>query len=84
MSKLLHLLALLVTATSAAQTSAPSAPTPEPVRKITASKVILVGDSTTAVVGGWGPSFCAYHVTSFMACVNLARGGRSSGGFTLR
>ena len=49
------------------------------VRKITASKVILVGDSTTAVMGGWGPSFCGYHVTSFMACVNLARGGRSSG-----
>jgi lysophospholipase L1-like esterase len=81
MSKLLHLLALLVTATAAAQTSAPSTPTPEPVRKITASKIILVGDSTTAVVGGWGPSFCAYHVTSFMACVNLARGGRSSGSY---
>jgi len=48
------------------------------VRKITAKKIILVGDSTTAVVGGWGPSFCAQHLTSFVACVNLARGGRSS------
>ena len=44
-------------------------------------RVILVGDSTTAVWGGWGPSFCAYHVTSFLACINLARGGRSSGSY---
>jgi lysophospholipase L1-like esterase len=51
------------------------------VRQIRASKIILVGDSTTAVVGGWGPSFCAYHVTSAAACVNLARGGRSSGSY---
>jgi lysophospholipase L1-like esterase len=49
-----------------------------PVTPIRASKIILVGDSTTAVQGGWGPSFCADHVTSFLACVNLARGGRSS------
>jgi lysophospholipase L1-like esterase len=48
------------------------------VRKITASKVILVGDSTTAVLGGWGPSFCGYHLLSFTACINLARGGRST------
>jgi lysophospholipase L1-like esterase len=47
-------------------------------KAISPSKIILVGDSTTAVIGGWGPSFCAYHVTSFAACVDLARGGRSS------
>ena len=47
-------------------------------RDINPSKIILVGDSTTAVIGGWGPSFCARHVTSFAACLNLARGGRSS------
>ena len=46
-----------------------------------ASKIVLVGDSTTAVQGGWGGSFCAEHVTSFVACVNLARGGRSSGSY---
>lgn len=56
--------------------TAPEAPKP-----IAASKIILIGDSTTAVIGGWGPSFCAYHVTSFAACVNLARGGRSSGSY---
>jgi len=52
-----------------------------PVQPIRASKIVLVGDSTTAVIGGWGPSFCAYHVTSFAACVNLARGGRSSSNY---
>jgi lysophospholipase L1-like esterase len=30
------------------------------------------------VHSGWGGSFCAHHVTSFAACVNLARGGRST------
>lgn len=50
-------------------------PPPKPIR---ASKIVLIGDSTTAVQGGWGPSFCAQHATSFLACVNLARGGRSS------
>ena len=49
-----------------------------PLKPIRASKIVLVGDSTTAVQGGWGPSFCAQHTTSFLACVNLARGGRSS------
>jgi len=58
-------------------------PKPAPVTAVTirASKIVLVGDSTTAVQGGWGGSFCAEHVTSFAACVNLARGGRSSGSY---
>ena len=58
-----------------AQTAAPVA---APVQPIRASKIILVGDSTTQVLSGWGGSFCAYHVTSFAACVNLGRGGRST------
>lgn len=49
-----------------------------PVTQIKASKIILVGDSTTQVLSGWGGSFCATHVTSTVACVNLARGGRST------
>ncbi len=67
----------------ALQTAAPQAiaPPPTPIQPISASKIILVGDSTTAVIGGWGPSFCADHVTSFAACVNLARGGRSSSSY---
>jgi lysophospholipase L1-like esterase len=52
-----------------------------PVNPIRPSKIILVGDSTTAVIGGWGPSFCADHITSFLACVNLARGGRSTSNY---
>lgn len=71
--------ALLLPFAASAQTAAP-APAETP-RKIAPYKIVLVGDSTTAVVGGWGPSFCALHVTSFAACVNLARGGRSSGNY---
>lgn len=56
----------------------PSVAERPPVTPVRASKIVLVGDSTTAVQGGWGPSFCADHVASFLACVNLARGGRST------
>ena len=56
-------------------------PPATPATPIRASKIILVGDSTTAVSSGWGGTFCAEHVTSFVACVNLARGGRSSGSY---
>ena len=66
---------------TAVPATTPATEVPPPVRPISASKIILVGDSTTAVIGGWGPSFCADHVTSFVACVNLARGGRSSGSY---
>ncbi|WKL57137.1 rhamnogalacturonan acetylesterase [Asticcacaulis sp. ZE23SCel15] len=83
MMKWLILLAALYAGGAAAQT--PAAPpvltdaeARAQVKKITAKKIVLVGDSTTAVVGGWGPSFCGYHLTSFTACVNLARGGRST------
>ncbi len=48
---------------------------------LAASKIVLVGDSTTAVQGGWGPSFCAQHVTSFLSYLNLARGGRSTSNY---
>ncbi|HEX8585393.1 MAG TPA: rhamnogalacturonan acetylesterase [Allosphingosinicella sp.] len=66
---------------SAAALLAAAAPAQVPAQPIRASKIILVGDSTTAVIGGWGPSFCAFHVTSSAACVNLGRGGRSSGSY---
>lgn len=75
------LITLMLSSAILAQTPAPPAPGSTPVVPISASKIILVGDSTTAVIGGWGPSFCANHVTSFVACVNLARGGRSSGSY---
>ncbi len=48
------------------------------IKPIKPKKIILVGDSTTQVGSGWGGSFCANHVTSFVACVDLARGGRGT------
>jgi lysophospholipase L1-like esterase len=40
-------------------------------------KIVLVGDSTTAVQGGWGPSFCSA-VAPSVKCVDLGRNGRST------
>jgi len=61
-----------------AQAAAPAPVTEAPVE---ASRIVLVGDSTVAVTGGWGASFCARHVTHQLACLNLARGGRSSSSY---
>ena len=72
---LLSLCLAIAPSLAAARPSTGERPPPIPIR---ASKIVLVGDSTTAVQGGWGPAFCARHVSSFMSCVNLARGGRSS------
>ena len=47
-------------------------------KKFTPYKIILVGDSTMAPQSGWASAFCAYHIKSSMACLNLARGGRST------
>jgi len=68
-------------AQTAATTAPAAAPTPEPVRPIRASKIILVGDSTTQGGSGWGGRFCSDHVVSFVACINLARGGRSTSNY---
>jgi len=43
-------------------------------------KVVLVGDSTVATEGGWGPGFCAT-VTANVTCIDLALNGRSSKSF---
>lgn len=45
---------------------------------IKAYKLILVGDSTMAPGSGWASVFCAEHVKSSVACLNLGRGGRST------
>ena len=74
-------LILGLVAGAAAVAAAESPATPATHVPIRASKLILIGDSTVAVQGGWGGSFCAQHVTSFAACVNLARGGRSSASY---
>jgi lysophospholipase L1-like esterase len=46
--------------------------------KLEPYKIILVGDSTMAPVSGWTSMFCAHHVKSSVACLNLGRGGRST------
>ncbi len=92
MKTLILTAALLAAATSASAqiTYVPAAPPPAvlpavadaaaraAIKPIKPKKIILVGDSTTQVGSGWGGAFCANHVTSFIACVNLARGGRGT------
>ena len=43
-------------------------------------KIVLVGDSTVATGGGWGPGFCKA-MTPNVACVDVALNGRSSKSF---
>jgi lysophospholipase L1-like esterase len=45
-----------------------------------AVKIVLVGDSTVATGGGWGPGFCA-DFSSNVTCVDDALNGRSSKSF---
>jgi len=45
-----------------------------------AVRIILVGDSTVAPKNGWGPGFCN-DVSSDVACVNLAKNGRSTSSY---
>ena len=43
-------------------------------------KIVLVGDSTVATGGGWGPGFCNV-LTPNVTCLNVALNGRSSKSF---
>jgi lysophospholipase L1-like esterase len=45
-----------------------------------AVKIVLVGDSTVATEGGWGPGFCAA-MTPNVTCIDDALNGRSSKSF---
>ncbi len=62
---------------SHAQASVQNAPHSATVR------IVLVGDSTVALGGGWGASFCAL-LTPNVECINKARNGRSSKSYTTR
>lgn len=73
-----RLTALVLCCTLSLAVFAADDPMRPPVTPIRTSKIVLVGDSTTAVQGGWGGAFCDRHVASFLACTNLARGGRST------
>lgn len=46
--------------------------------ELAVDKIVLVGDSTMAPMSGWASMFCAHHVKSSTACLNLGRGGRST------
>ncbi|CAN7299520.1 rhamnogalacturonan acetylesterase [Duganella sp. LjRoot269] len=52
-------------------------PAPAPAKPI---RVILVGDSTMANTSGYGDAFCG-RINRANTCINLAKGGRSSGSF---
>jgi len=67
--------AALAQAVPLAVTDAAARAATKPIR---AKKIILVGDSTMQVHSGWGGAFCADHLVSGVACIDLARGGRSS------
>ena len=41
-------------------------------------KIVLVGDSTTAQMTGWGGAFCDAYVSGMVACLPMGRGGRST------
>jgi len=43
-------------------------------------KIVLVGDSTVATEGGWGPGFCAV-MTSNVTCIDDALNGRTTKSF---
>ena len=43
-------------------------------------KIVLVGDSTVATGGGWGPGFCKV-MTPNVTCIDLALNGRSTKSF---
>ncbi len=43
-------------------------------------KIVLVGDSTVATEGGWGPGFCKV-MTPNVTCIDLALNGRSTKSF---
>jgi lysophospholipase L1-like esterase len=71
MNKTLIRLAALATALSCMAAHAATLP---PIR------VILVGDSTVATKNGYGDALCARFAPE-VACINLAKNGRSSGSF---
>ena len=76
-----QLLALTMTAIASSQTTPNRAGEPiTPISKRTPIKIVLVGDSTVATGGGWGPGFCAA-MASNVTCIDDALNGRSTRSF---
>ena len=55
-------------------------PASDPAQSSHPIKIVLVGDSTVALEGGWGPGFCAW-VKPVAQCIDLAANGRSTKSF---
>lgn len=73
-------IAALLSGSAIAQAPAASAPRGETTANVaTGPRLILVGDSTMAPRSGYGNALCARFQQ--VACINLARGGRSSMSF---
>jgi lysophospholipase L1-like esterase len=80
MKQLLALIAAGLCLAASAQTAPASAPRGETTANVaTGPRLILVGDSTMAPRSGYGNALCAR--LQQVACINLARGGRSSMSF---
>ena len=80
MKQLLSLIAASLCTVAAAQVPTASAPRGETTANVaTGPRLILVGDSTMAPRSGYGNALCARFQQ--VACINLARGGRSSKSF---
>jgi lysophospholipase L1-like esterase len=69
---------LLLAGAAVSQTN-PNGRAPRPAAGVPV-KIVLVGDSTVATGGGWGPGFCAA-MTPNVTCVDDALNGRSSKSF---
>jgi len=74
LDRALPCLLICAAASAHATSAAPASASAPPVR------IILVGDSTMASSTGYGDALCA-RFSPETACINLARGGRSSGSF---
>jgi lysophospholipase L1-like esterase len=79
MKLLIASLAAGLCASAAARPAAPSAGGETTANVATGPRLILVGDSTMAPRSGYGNALCAR--LQQVACLNLARGGRSSKSF---
>jgi lysophospholipase L1-like esterase len=67
-------------ASADAQSAHPVDPAAPATHRPASVKIILVGDSTVATGGGWGPGFCAV-MTPNVTCIDDALNGRSSKSF---
>lgn len=76
-SSIVRILATLIPFACVAGASPPATQPSERTAKV---RIVLVGDSTVTDNAGWGKGF-AERLTDDVECINLSKGGRSSGSF---